>query len=105
MWTSVTRCGRPQPHRANGSLRIPTDGEIVGDRKDCCGALFGPLIAKALPRSAAAFQRAHAPLKLGKVSRARQELVIAVLFGALEPEANPCEKEGKHNNLQEVAYQ
>jgi hypothetical protein len=86
-------------------LRITTDGEIVGDRKDCCGVLFGPLVAEALPQSAAAFQRAHAPFELGKVSRARQVLVIAALFGALEPEANPCEKEGKHNNLQEVAYQ
>jgi hypothetical protein len=63
------------------------------------------LIAKALPQSAAAFQRAHAPFELGKVSRARKVLIIAALFGALEPAANPCDKEGKHNNLQEVAHQ
>jgi hypothetical protein len=67
--------------------------------------LFGPSNAEALPHSAAPFQRAHAPFELGKVSRARKVLVIAALFGALEPAANPCENKSKHNNLQEVAYQ
>jgi hypothetical protein len=57
------------------------------------------------PLTARLFQRAHAPFELGKISRARKVLVNAALFGALEPVANPCEKEGKHSNLQEIAYQ
>ena len=62
------------------------------------------MIAEALPQSEAAFQRANTPFELGKVPRARKVLIIAALFGAVEPAANPCEKEGKHNNLLEVAY-
>ncbi|HKT96342.1 MAG TPA: hypothetical protein VJS30_07390 [Paraburkholderia sp.] len=61
------------------------------------------MIAETLLQSAAAFQRAHAAFEFGKVSRARKVRVMTVLFGAVEPAANLCEEEGKHNNLQEVA--
>lgn len=53
-----------------------------------------------LPRSAAAFSRAHAPFELGEISRERKVLVVAALFGPIEPADNPCKKERKHNNLQ-----
>jgi hypothetical protein len=58
------------------------------------------LNAEALPRPAAAFQRTHAPLELGQVSRTSKVLVAATLFGAFEPAANPGKKEGEHNILQ-----
>jgi hypothetical protein len=61
------------------------------------------LSSEALPRLATSFQRAHAAFEFGQVSRARKILIIVALSGALEPAVNPCEKEGKHNNLQEVA--
>jgi hypothetical protein len=63
----------------------------------------GRLISETLPGLAASFERAHAAFQLGQVSRAGKVLVIAALFGTLEPVVNPCQKQGKHNNPQEVA--
>jgi hypothetical protein len=87
------------------SIRLRRTGEITGDHKDRRGGVLGPLIARARPQSAAAFQRANAPFELGEVSRARKVFIIAALFDAFEPASNRGEKEGKHNHLQEVAYQ
>jgi hypothetical protein len=48
------------------------------------------------------FQRAHAAFEFGQVSRARKILVIASLFGVLQPMVNPREKTIKHRNLYEM---
>ena len=56
------------------------------------------------PPLAASFRRAHTAFELGEVSRAREILIIAALFGAFEPAVNPCEKESKHKNLHEIDH-
>ncbi|SMG12011.1 hypothetical protein SAMN06265784_101520 [Paraburkholderia susongensis] len=101
---SVAHGVREWKHRgdATGAPRVRSSRSAAVSR---CGVLFCPLIAEASPQSTAAFQLAHAPFELGKVSRAGKVLIIKALFGAVEPAANLSEKEGKHNNLREIAYQ
>jgi hypothetical protein len=66
--------------------------------------------AEALSRIAVSFNRAHATFEFDQVSRAREVLIPAASFSALEPMTNVLEKEDKvrdkeHDDLQEIAFE